>query len=341
MKKMLITISTFVFASSAFAVDVSAYALSAYYKSNDYVSLYSDTEVYLSGSKTLPSGLTYGATYTIGFRGASASSTSMSEAIAGRDPALEIVEGTTKSAQTGIKASDVISRNDLANINAYISGVFGEVEMGHHSSASKALGAASIAAGESIDAGMTADDTGQSVDNAITYTSPTAYGAQFAYTYVPENNNIKSMAAKYTGKVSGFDFAVAAGQATIEVIYDSVVPFTTTSAGFSVSNNGFSFSYSLAKTDAALPNTATGTVVDGEADDINDAYLFPEVETTRLGFGYSANNLTVGIAQITNTSVDVTDFYIGYQVIPAVTFFGELLTTGDREDLFLGSKISF
>ena len=341
MKKILIGTSTLIFSSSAFAVDVSAYALSAYYKSNDDVSLYSDSEVYISGSKTLPNGLTYGATYTVGVRNGSASTTSISPATPGKDPTLEVVVDTLKPAEAGIKASDGIYRTDFNYVNTYISGSFGEVEMGHHDSASKALGAASVAAGESIDSGMTADDAGQSVDNAITYTSPKAYGAQFAYTYVPENDNTKSMGVKYTGKVSGFDFAVAAGQATVEVIYDSVVPFTTTSAGFSVSNNGFSASYSLAKTDAALRNTVAGTVTGGTSEDIKDAYLFPEVETTRLGFGYSGDKLTIGIAQITNTTKDVTDFYIGYQVAPALTVFGERLAIGDGEDLFLGTKISF
>ena len=76
MKKVLLTTSILAFAGSAFAADVSGYVISAYKNvkgsataSENGKSQFTETEVYLSGSKTASNGLTFGANYTIGWDG--------------------------------------------------------------------------------------------------------------------------------------------------------------------------------------------------------------------------------------------------------------------------------
>jgi hypothetical protein len=74
MKKVLLTTSILAFAGSAFAADVSGYVISAYKNvkgsataSENGKSQFTETEIYLSGSKTASNGLTFGANYTIGW----------------------------------------------------------------------------------------------------------------------------------------------------------------------------------------------------------------------------------------------------------------------------------
>ena len=76
MKKVLLTTSILAFAGSAFAADVSGYVISAYKNvkgnataSENGKSQFTETEIYLSGSKTASNGLTFGANYTIGWDG--------------------------------------------------------------------------------------------------------------------------------------------------------------------------------------------------------------------------------------------------------------------------------
>ena len=120
--------------------------------------------------------------------------------------------------------------------------------MGHHNSASKALGTASIAAGASIAGSFTADATRTTVDNAITYTTPVVYGLQAGYTMIPGSDAAKSMAVKYTGTVAGLGYGVVFGSSTVERNFGTIVPFDTMATGFEVTKSGFSVSYSMAKT---------------------------------------------------------------------------------------------
>jgi len=76
MKKVLLTTSILAFAGSAFAADVSGYVISAYKNvkgsataSENGKSQFTETEIYLSGSKTASNGLTFGANYTIDWDG--------------------------------------------------------------------------------------------------------------------------------------------------------------------------------------------------------------------------------------------------------------------------------
>ena len=348
MKKILIATSALAFASSAFAADVSGYSLSAYKKSDGISSLYNETEVYFSGSKTLSNGISYGATYTIGFEGDSESSSSIFDPDGldgGVDPAFAVVtaanEGDLKEAVKGVQASEDIIRNDYANINAYISSKYGKIEMGHHDSASAALGTSSIAAGKTIMNSVSYDLTNNVVDNAITLTSPLFYGAQVAYTMIPGDDVSNSMAARFATEVAGIDFAIAYGQSTTEVKYESVVPFKTSGAGLSMSKDGFSISYSMAKTDASIINTGAGTVADGELTDVRDEFLFPAFDSTRLGLGYDTEKFSVGYSYSTTLDADINDFYVGYNFMPNLTVFSELFTANDENELFVGTNITF
>ena len=198
MKKILIATSALAFASSAFAIDVSGNVIAAYNNSDDGQSLYNKTEVYISDSQTLSNGLTFGATYTIGFEGDSDSSSSF--ATPGSDPSFAIVSGDDADladASKGVVSSPGgVYRNDYSNIYAFVSSSYGKIEAGHHDSASKAIGASSTNAGETINSDFTADDTDKAVDDAVTYTSPSVYGAQFAYSMIPGDDVFKSMALK-------------------------------------------------------------------------------------------------------------------------------------------------
>ena len=76
MKKVLLTTSILAFAGSAFAANASGYVLSTYKNvkgsttaSENGKSQFTETEIYLSGSKTASNGLTFGANYTIGWDG--------------------------------------------------------------------------------------------------------------------------------------------------------------------------------------------------------------------------------------------------------------------------------
>ena len=76
MKKVLLTTSILAFAGSAFAANASGYVLSTYKNvkgsttaSENGKSHFTETEIYLSGSKTASNGLTFGANYTIGWDG--------------------------------------------------------------------------------------------------------------------------------------------------------------------------------------------------------------------------------------------------------------------------------
>ena len=124
--------SALAFASSAFAADVSGYALSSYKKDGKIQSLYNETEVYFSGSKTASNGLTFGATYTIGFSGTSNSSTTNLGGVEGVDPTLAEwnVDAVSVVAVKAVEFKSDIVRNDYANVNTFVSGSFGKVEMG-------------------------------------------------------------------------------------------------------------------------------------------------------------------------------------------------------------------
>ena len=96
MKKILIATSALAFASSAFAADVSGYAISAYKKTQSKNTesknaLYTEAEVYFSGSKTASNGLTFGATYTLGLGDNSNSASNVKDAVTGAIPELAIV----------------------------------------------------------------------------------------------------------------------------------------------------------------------------------------------------------------------------------------------------------
>ena len=353
MKKILIATSALAFASSAFAADVSGYAISAYKKTQSKNTesknaLYTEAEVYFSGSKTASNGLTFGATYTLGLGDDSNSATDVNTED-GALPLLAIVsDADTADAVAGIEtvlATDV-KRGDYANVNTFVSGSFGKVQMGHHNSASKALGTASVAAGKSISASWTADATRTTNDNAFTYTSPSVGGVQAAFTKILGDDISKSMAVKYTGNFAGFGVAIAHGQSTVAKNYGQIIPFKTAATGFKLSKDAFSVSYSEANTDASgVINDVTGTSVtvtgEGKMSSVLEDDLFPKSKTTRLGVGYSANGLTLGASVRKTDDVRTNDVYVGYDVATGLTVFGEVLKEGDEKTTYVGTNISF
>ena len=365
MKKILIATSALAFASSAFAADVSGYAITAYNTNSndgtDTTELYSEAEAYLSGSKTLSNGLTFGATYTLGLENSSTSQTTEGSGTAdAQDPELEVFEGAAigtqgeegyvparvaKPAVVAVKAGDDYDRSDYSNINAHVSGSFGKVEMGHHASATKALGTASIASGETISSSWTGDATNITVDNALTYTTPAVYGLQAAFTMVPENEDDSYMAVKYVGNAAGIGYAVSLGKSSVTETYATDFVFDTMAYGFEVNKSGFSLSYSAATTDATGENTVVGTV-SGESGDVA-ANLFPEVSQTRLGLAYANKKWTVGFGSAeseekgTDYKVSTTDMYVGYDLAPNLTVFVEQMSTDKNDTMLIGTNITF
>ena len=356
MKKILIATSASAlafasFTSSAFAVDVSGYSLTAYKKTDDSNSLYNETEVYFSGSKTAVNGFTFGATYTIGFEGDSASSSRVEQNAAGINPAFAIVTATEAGdlnpAVKGVEVKDGIYRNDYANINAYVSGSFGKIEVGHHDSASKALGTASIASGKSIDGAITGDATRVTFDNAVTITTRSEMGLQVAYTMVPENDAVSSLGIKYVGNVAGYDYAVVFTESTVEKTYATTYPFRTIATGFEVSKGPFSVSYSIARTDDTGMNTIAGTKSTDSLDEVLGAYLFPETETTRFGVGYVYNSWTLGASMssgatmASDEAINTTDMYVGYSFADSLAVFSEYVSQDGEKTMYLGTNIAF
>ena len=346
MKKILIATSALAFASSAFAADVSGYALSALKKTDTDQSLYSETEVYFSSSKTATNGLTFGATYTIGFDGTSNTSTIAVGTPTAADPTLAIVTAVADdgvaAATTGIEAAPSgTSRNDYANINAFVSGSFGKVEMGTHDSASKALGVASISAGSSISGSITGDETRTTVDNAITYTSPKFSGLQVAYSYILDNTNNNAFGVKYTTNALGWGIAIAHGESNVEKTYANTYSFKTATTGVEVSRGGFSVSYAMGTTGSVGTNAVEGTVIGGGITDVSGDPLFPEVEYSRIGVGYTMNKWNVSAVRAKTADIRTDDLYLSYDLVNGLTVFGESVTTGEDKTLYLGTNISF
>lgn len=115
MKKVLLTTSILAFAGSAFAADVSGYVISAYKNvkgsataSENGKSQFTETEIYLSGSKTASNGLTFGANYTIGWDGDNAKrsgaySVTNYSGTAIPDPSSNIADASALNNDTGKK----------------------------------------------------------------------------------------------------------------------------------------------------------------------------------------------------------------------------------------------
>ena len=212
-----------------------------------------------------------------------------------------------------VETSSDTSRDNYANINAFISVSFGEVEMDHHDSVFKALGSSSIAAAESIDASITGDAIRTTVDNTITYTSST-------FKNTPEGDVAKSVGAQYTASALG-DY-----QSMIAKTYTAVIPFKTVAHSLKVNKVGFSVPYSTVK-----PNdTVTNTV--GSTDDS---------KTTSFGAGYANKKWNLGDSIAITYKVNTNDMNIGYGVVNDLTVFGEHYSSGDATALYLGANISF
>ncbi|MGB1361475.1 MAG: porin [Alphaproteobacteria bacterium] len=309
MKKVLLTTSALAFAGSAFAADVSGYVISAYKKADSKKSLYNETEVYFSGSKTASNGLTFGATYTIGFSGSEAS-------VQGKASKTEYTAPAAKGYVTSVTET-AGSSSQFANVNAFVSGSFGKVAMGKHATATRAIGGTSLAVGTGIDGSVTAVVTRENTTKGVTYTSPKFNGVQAAYTKELEENGAKAWAINWSGKASGVGVAVAYGKHTAA----GAGKVADTAWGVKVSKGAFAASYVRGKEGANSNN-----------------------KSTQIGVAYTAGKVSVGYSQekVKGTAEQKNSvIQASYAVASGLKVFAERQKSGDTKTTLIGTNISF
>lgn len=279
MKKLLVAGSALAFAGSAFAgVNISGYSLSSYesesgntnaYENN--TKIYTETELYISGSKTSRSGTTFGSGITI--------------------------------EDSGHNTAETDSTNDVTG-HLFIAGGFGKVKIGSADLDTALKTKAITYVRNAFDRGQvenkifTSATENKSVraqsEGGVLYTSPVFSGLSFAYsnTFNTDNNGgtakrvaESSVAINYNPSINGV--GVNFGWGKINNFGGEVVDTATNKPSASlisvaVDYNGFSGSFSTAK------NSVTG---------IN-------VSDKRLGFGYENNG--VAITYVTRKNGDLT-----------------------------------
>ena len=319
MKKVLLTTTALAFAGSAFAADVSGWMVAAHEKSGEEKSLFTYTDVYVSGSKTASNGLTFGADYTMSLNGA-AKSTADSYT-AGTKTTGEKYIGTAGSFTEGTKAGH--------EVNGYVSSSFGTVNIGHHNAASKTHGAKATHVGN----GPAWNDTdwvngtyGKN-SNGVTYVSPSFNGVSAAYSMKPGKDQGSSFGVMYSGSMSGVNLSAAYGSKKSA----GANAKTNTDYGVSVAKGAFSASYSKAT----------------NKDDADDDGVGAS-KNTRMGVAYSAGKISVGYSQNTvkpndgSTKQKHTLYSASYQVASGLTAFFEQYKNGaSKKTTLIGTTVSF
>ncbi len=313
MKKILIATTALAFASSAFAADVTGYAITAYQKSSktdsggdtDEKALYAESEVGFSGSKMGSNGITFGATFTVGQDGPNGSKASYgTDTTDPANPATEITNGA------------------YSHFKTFISGGFGKLTLGRQNVAAREIGAGSLMVGLGpVGKGRTLP-TRKITDAGITYLSPKFAGIQFAYTLEPDTKGKSSLALRYTTKLSGVGLGVAYGsyQGPEE---GGVKPDNLTAYAIKIDYSGFGFSY------------GTGSKADG-----GDA-------PNQIGLSYDAGKFSFGYVMGKNTEgAEVTTINLGYTVTSGLDVFlesaSEKTDDANKEStLLFGTNISF
>jgi len=328
MKKVLLTTSALAFAGSAFAADVSGYVISAYkYVKNSATaseigkSQYTETEVYFSGSKTASNGLTFGATYTLGFEG-QAKTTADSQTAA-----TTMVTSGTAVVVGGLEFTE--GQKAFHEVSSFVSGSFGKVTMGKQAYASKSHGASSLAVGNGIDSNITAVVGRQNTTKGLSYESPVFNGLSAAYTMEFGANAAKSYAIHYSGQFSGVGVKAAYGSFK-EGLGANSLDLTDvardSSWGIQLSKGAFAVSYSRGK-----DKTTAATIFDKKQ--------------TRLGVAYTAGKVSLGYSRKTTTiqAVKTRNSVItaSYAVASGLDVFIELQTVGAKKTQLVGTNISF
>ena len=258
MKKILLTTTILAFAGSAFAATVSGELTAQYEKEGSEKTIKTKGEVSFSGSKTSSNGITFGGTYKVLVSNAQNTDDSYTRASArsqnidvttdqttdvkvtsGRDDgSTHVSSGRVRVSTAGNKVgtgSTSALREDgtfkegkqtKSQVNLFVSGSFGRVDMGRHSTAARALGGKRF--------GLETAD--KRTTNGITYTTPTFSGFRAAYTWSANTKDAKSIGVGFDTTFSGVDIKLGWGN----VKEDSK---TSTGWGFSAGMAGFTFEY--------------------------------------------------------------------------------------------------
>ena len=262
MKKILLTTTILAFAGSAFAATVSGKLTAQYQKKGSEKTIHTKGEVSFSGSKTSSNGITFGGTYKVLVDGAQntddkytrASATTSNHDIdvtTDKDTSVRVTsakdDGTTdpttyhakistagNKVGTGSTSVSALRQDGTfkegtqteSQVNLFVSGSFGRVDMGRHSTAARALGGKRF--------GLETAD--KRTTNGITYTTPTFSGFRAAYTWSANTKDAKSIGVGFDTTFSGVDIKLGWGN----IKTDSK---TSTGWGFSAGMAGFTFEY--------------------------------------------------------------------------------------------------
>lgn len=286
MKKLLVAGSALAFAGSAFAgVNISGYTLTSYDSTSgntnaweNNTNVYTETELYISGSKTSRSGTTFGSGMTIDSYGENTVGSNDEGTISGH---LFVAGGFGK-----VKAGNADMATALrAKAITYVRNAFdrGQVENGVYATA-----------GSATTSSVRVESKG-----GVLYTSPSFSGLTFAYsnTFNTDNNGgtVKrvaenSVAINYNPTINGV--GINFGWGKINNFGGTVVDTATNKPTVSlisvaVDYNGFTGSFSTAK------NSVTGL----------------DVSDKRIGFGYENNGVAITYVTKKNGDLESTSAF--------------------------------
>ncbi len=366
MKKVLLTTSALAFAGSAFAADVSGYVISAYKNVKDSTtaseigkSQFTETEVYFSGSKTASNGLTFGATYTLGFEGQakttadSHTKTTQAQIIAD----LAVFDGTSFAERDGTvlhvsnlpgsgsnvgRGTPIVTNGGeitagtftegqkaYHEVSSFVSGSFGKVTMGKQAYASKSHGASSLAVGNGIDSNITAVAGRKDTTKGLSYETPVFNGLSAAYTMEFGKKGAKSYAIHYSGQFAGVGVKAAYGSFK-EGLGANTLDLTDiardSSWGIQLSKGAFAVSYSRGK-----DKTTDISIHDKKQIRWGVAYT-----AGKVSLGYSRKTTTIDAAKTRNSVITAS-----YAAASGLDVFVEQQKEGDKKTQLVGTNISF
>jgi len=355
MKKVLLTTSALAFAGSAFAADVSGYVISAYKNVKDSKtaseigkSQFTETEVYFSGSKTASNGLTFGATYTLGFEGqAKTTADSHTQTTQGEFTTLHVKAAASfedkDGGAVGTGVGDPIAsgggvitpgtftegQKAYHEVSSFVSGSFGKVTMGKQAYASKSHGASSLAVGNGIDSNITAVAGHKNTTKGLSYETPVFNGLSAAYTMEFGDKSAKSYAIHYSGQFFGVGVKAAYGSFK-EGLGANTLDLTDvardSSWGIQLSKGAFAVSYSR-----GTDKTTNTAILDQKQIRWGVAYT-----AGKVSLGYSRKTTTIDAAKTRNSVITAS-----YAVASGLDVFVEQQKEGDKKTQLVGTNISF
>ncbi len=329
MKKILLVATALAFAGSAFAATVSGSVTTRYYTADQSEKngvekgkrFGTSGEVVFSDSKTTSSGLTFGGTYKVKVGNATSENTHLNFedtrglSIDNEEEDRDVLSdngskvGTVKdnyvgtdSALTGDVAATIGDYEPTkSEASAFVSGSWGRVDLGHHDSfANKAVGG---------DVGT------ESMNSAITYTSPSFSGFSGGYTYGGGEKDPRGFGIKYEGAFSGADIGFGYGSEDVTTGGEKVKE-----SGWKLSGgmSGITFEYASRKVGS---NSGTG-----------------------MSLKYAASNWDVKYGTETKPNADKTKkttITANYTVAEGLKVTVEDKKDGEKKTTYIGTKISF